>query len=276
MDIISVWIIYTGFFGGFYFVFLEVYMTKSLILEIVNVPSEGLILMILFSVISGCFGPDIWHKDLFYSITAFKILASFVILGLFYPIIRCYHTIMKSFGKYKKNNRTLGRIILNYWINITIFQLCGGFWLYYRQTYTIPLLLDDSNIHENSILRYLSLFPCSFLIMYGAACTYILTESIVSRLVKQPLAVHHLYQYSMILGGILSILESHEWIWKGSSESYLMILLITFLVKYLVFLLGTLYTICNYLNISCFSLKESHNMRDYKPKDVDPYHKLLN
>jgi phosphatidylglycerophosphate synthase len=260
-------------FFGFYSTFMEVYWTSVLSVSRGIGPVESFFLMASFSCVSGVFGPQIWHYELYYlyeiALTPFRLLACSAIIGLIYESTLRYRLTIDRLKTQIRPNRPnkftyKKHHVTRDWIKIMPIQIGVFIWSYYHQaiqqrnhtwisSQAIELLSEWRTI---SPLPLFTMPPQVFIFMYGVVCAHILTNSIVDRLTKQSFHVHYIHSLGILLGAAISIMDYYySSVWQGCSHYYLLTLLFIYVAYYVAFVYQMLDSVCKYLNVSCFFIE---------------------
>ncbi|KAI9288475.1 CDP-alcohol phosphatidyltransferase-domain-containing protein [Umbelopsis sp. AD052] len=249
---------------GFYLSTAEEYHTGVLYLGYVNAPTEGVILSCVVMLVTGFYGPSIWHMPLEQSIVkqwvpsfvpsdmrvADMIVWQIVLLFVFTHVPVCYYAMYKACKA--KNKPFLSAVIVES-LPIAIYSISGYFWV--MSPYST--LLSE---------KHFILFAITTGIVFGR----IASKIILAHLVKVGFPMFTVMLLPLIGGAIIAnapVLFDTEPIFTPESEyMYLCAYFVFALVAYTHWALVVIRSFCSFLGINCLTIPHGKNAANGKPK----------
>lgn len=223
----------------------ETYHTHTLYLGYFNGPTEGLIIACTFMIISGVYGPQVWHLPLADAVGFSEYLGETSLIDVWIPVILSTffvaHLPECTYNVYlarRQQNLPFLPTLLG-WIPIVIFVGSSGFWLYSPYS---TLVLDN----------HLMLFCLTMSFVFGRMTT----KMILAHLTRQPFPYWTMMLAPLVGGAVIGNLP-YFGIPQVSAEAELWYLRAYFVfaaVAYFRWALLVTGAICRYLDINCLTI----------------------
>lgn len=225
----------------------ETYHTHTLYLGYFNGPTEGLLLACLLMCMSGCYGPQIWHRSVAESFGNYYTLGDWKPLDIWVPVLllaffvahlpACIHNVIRA----RRSQRLPILPVFLEWTPMIIYTASCCLWL--SSPYSI--LLDD---------KRLVLFCLTMSFVFGRLTTKI----ILHHLTRQPFPYWTVLLLPLVGGAVLTNLPRLGISALGPTAElwYLRAYFVFALVAYLRWARIVVDRICLYLDINCFTIKQ--------------------